>query len=257
MAKLIDKVREHPDKIPSLTRDDMMELFNQTWEKTFQNVDRELAFEQNMVVIAFDGSEDHLVSTKLMDFVGKDMKAFRADLLKSKVSENFRDLEMLMAPSEGVVWKKLNPDGRAENEGLERFDANETFEEGKENEVDAESESDENGDDDQDGENQANTQVEEEPTEIAASTSSNVNMVFLEDMQGKLREGKKRCEIHMTPFFAKMENTVVEARQNRNKKKHYKNKKQMKLLNSNYNNKPSWKLMAIILTYLNRQHCIS
>lgn len=73
-------------------------------------------------------------------------------------------------------------------------------------------ESNENGDADQDDEEQANAQVEEETTETAASTSFNVNMIFLEDMWEKLRESKKRCEIHMIPFFVKMENTVAEVR---------------------------------------------
>ena len=94
-----------------------------------------------------------------------------------------------MAPHEGVVRKKMNPGERPEDEGLELFDANEILEE--EEEVDEESESNENGDDDHDGEDQANAQIHEEPTEIAASTLSNVNMVFLEEMQEKLREGKK------------------------------------------------------------------
>ena len=85
-----------------------------------------------------------------------------------------------MAPPERVVPKKLNPHERAKDEGLEIFDASETLEEEKEDEVDAQSESDENGDDDQDGEDRENAQVEEEPTEIPASTASNVNMVFLD-----------------------------------------------------------------------------
>ena len=98
-----------------------------------------------------------------------------------------------MAPPEGVVRKKMNPGERPEDEGLELFDANEILEEEEEEEeeVDEESESNENGDDDQDGEDQANAQIHEEPTEIAASTLSNVNMVFLEEMREKLREGKK------------------------------------------------------------------
>ena len=82
-------------------------------------------------------------------------------------------------------------------------------------------------------------------------------------MRKKLREGKKRCEIQMMPFLPKWEilllkpTTYVLSMQNRNKKRHYESKKQMKLLKTSYNNKPTWKLMATILTYLNRQHCLS
>ena len=95
----------------------MTDMFNHASKNTHQNLDGELAFKQNMAIIAFDGSEDHLISPKLMDLVGEDMKAFRADLIKSKVLQNFRDLEKLIAPPEGVVRKKLNPDERPENEG--------------------------------------------------------------------------------------------------------------------------------------------
>ena len=95
----------------------MTDMFNHASKNTHQNLDEELVFKQNMAIIAFDGSEDHLVSPKLMDLVGEDMKAFRADLIKSKVLQNFRDLEKLIAPPEGVVRKKLNPDERPENEG--------------------------------------------------------------------------------------------------------------------------------------------
>ena len=51
--------------------------------------------------------------------------------------------------------------------------------------------------------------------------------------------------------------TNVLSMQNRNKKRHYESKKQMELLNTNYNNKLTRKLMATVLTYLNKQHCIS
>ena len=87
-------------------------------------------------------------------------------------------------------------------------------------------------------------------------------MVFLEEMREKLREAKKHRDIHMMPFLAIMENIVAKARQkclkqNRSKKRHYESKKQRKLLNSNYNNKATRKLMATVLAYSNRQHCIS
>ena len=36
MVKMIDNLRDHPDKIPSPTRDDMMEMFNHAWEETLR-----------------------------------------------------------------------------------------------------------------------------------------------------------------------------------------------------------------------------
>ena len=56
MAKMIDNLRDHPDKIPARTRDDMMEMFNHAWEETLWNIDGEIAFKQNMATIAFDNN---------------------------------------------------------------------------------------------------------------------------------------------------------------------------------------------------------
>ena len=50
-------------------------------------------YKQNTVTINFDPSEYHLFSPKLLDLVGEGMKTFRAELLKSKVSPNFKDLK--------------------------------------------------------------------------------------------------------------------------------------------------------------------
>ena len=83
-------------------------------------------------------------------------------------------------------------------------------------------------------------------------------MVFLEEIREKLREGKKHRDIHMMPFLAIMENIVAKARQKclKQNRRNYESKKQRKLLNSNYN-KATRKLMATVLAYSNRQHCIS
>ena len=111
-----------------------------------------------------------------------------------------------MAALEEVVWKIFKPNERPENKGLQLLDANETLEEEKDN-VDAETKSNENGDEDQ-----ANTQVEEEPPKIAASTSTNIYMVFLEEIQEReAKNMKAKNLIQMMPSFANMKNTVTEA----------------------------------------------
>ena len=84
---MIDKLKEHSDKIPSPACDDMMEMLNHVWEKTLQNVDGELAFKH-----AFDASKDHLTSPKLIELVGKDLIAFRAYLLK----QSFPQISMIL-----------------------------------------------------------------------------------------------------------------------------------------------------------------
>ena len=71
MELLLDLLRQDPKKIPSPSRDQMMEMFYNAWEKTCSDVDNEQTFKSNMMTLAFDGSEDHFASKKLMDLVGE------------------------------------------------------------------------------------------------------------------------------------------------------------------------------------------
>ena len=58
-------------KIPQPTRDEMMNMFQKSWNETCAKVNNE-----NMITIVLDGSEDHLASKKLMDLVGTEMLEF-------------------------------------------------------------------------------------------------------------------------------------------------------------------------------------
>ena len=49
-------------------------------------VNNENVFKTNMITIALDSSEDHLVSKKLMDLVGTEMLEFRKKFLEKKTS---------------------------------------------------------------------------------------------------------------------------------------------------------------------------
>ena len=70
---MLDLLKTDPTKIPAPTRDQMMEMFDKAWDKTCSDVDNEQAFKTNMMTLAFDGSEDHLASIKLMHLVGDEM----------------------------------------------------------------------------------------------------------------------------------------------------------------------------------------
>ena len=52
-------------------------------------VNNENVFKTNMITIALDSSEDHLVSKKLMDLVGTEMLEFRKKLLEKKPVSTF------------------------------------------------------------------------------------------------------------------------------------------------------------------------
>ena len=45
-------------------------MFQKFWNETCAKVNNENVFKTNMITIAFDGSEDHLESKKLMDLDG-------------------------------------------------------------------------------------------------------------------------------------------------------------------------------------------
>ena len=53
------------------------------------NVDK---YSENIITIALDGSQDHLVKKKLMDLAGKEMLAFREELLKLKPVSSLKEL---------------------------------------------------------------------------------------------------------------------------------------------------------------------
>ena len=111
------------------------------------------------------------LNTKPMDVVGEDMKAFRADLLKSRVPQNFHDLEKLMTIPKGIVRKALSKDERPENEGAELFDVEEVMEE---EESDTDSKPDESDSTDQ-SDNGQSASTENEPTEVEASNFRTLN----------------------------------------------------------------------------------
>ena len=83
---------QDPKKIPSSSRNQMMELFHNAWEKICSDVDNGQTFKSNMMTLALDGSEDHFASKRVMDLVGKEMLVFREQLLKSTAPATIKEL---------------------------------------------------------------------------------------------------------------------------------------------------------------------
>ena len=73
---MVRMLKANPDKIPSPSRNQMMQLFYESWNSVHERVDNVNVFKQNMITLALDGSEDHLASRKLMDLVGTEMIEF-------------------------------------------------------------------------------------------------------------------------------------------------------------------------------------
>ena len=57
--------------------------------KVNDKIDCEDVYNKNMMTL--DDSENHLVSKRIMDHVGKEMIAFREELIKSKEPEDLKD----------------------------------------------------------------------------------------------------------------------------------------------------------------------
>ena len=68
MELMLEKWHKDKTKNPQPTRDEMM--FQKFWNETCAKVNNKNVFKTNMITFAFDGSEDHLESKKLMDLVG-------------------------------------------------------------------------------------------------------------------------------------------------------------------------------------------
>ena len=76
-ALIIEKLQEHSNKLPSPTRDDIMNTSKFVWIETFAN-----AFKQNAIINKPDGSEDNLVTSKLKTLIWQDILDFRRKTFK-------------------------------------------------------------------------------------------------------------------------------------------------------------------------------
>ena len=97
---MMQQLKPNPKKIPQPSRDDMMRILVETFKSLEINV--ESCFEALWVTNALDGTEDYLVSERVMLLVGNKMKVFRNDLMKKKSPKNLKELLKLITPPKGV-----------------------------------------------------------------------------------------------------------------------------------------------------------
>ena len=101
-ALMIEKLRESPDKIPSPSRYEIMKMCKAAFEGTIAKVDVSDAFKRNVLTIKLDGSEDHLVSSKLKALIWDEMKEFGSVLLSKPHPATLKKLEEVMIPPDGA-----------------------------------------------------------------------------------------------------------------------------------------------------------
>ena len=119
--KMIEMLRENPNKIPSPTRDDIMIMLASAW--TSLDLDVNEALKQNFITTPFDGSEDYKVSENLFSLVYPEMNDFRQQLLSKPPPKTLKDLTATITPPKGVRRKSTTTDTDAPpDEGTELFD---------------------------------------------------------------------------------------------------------------------------------------
>ena len=97
---MMQQLKPNPKKIPQPSRDDMMRILVESFKSL--EIDVESCFEALWVTNALDGTEDYLVSERVMLLVGNKMKVFRNDLMKKKSPKNLKELLKLITPPKGV-----------------------------------------------------------------------------------------------------------------------------------------------------------
>ena len=94
-------------------------------KKSFDSLEIDVAsrFKVLWVTSALDGSEDYVVSERIIALVGNKMKTFCNDLMKKRSPKPLKDLMKLIMPPKGIRRKNLNNDLMIPpDEGDELFD---------------------------------------------------------------------------------------------------------------------------------------
>jgi hypothetical protein len=81
MKTMIRQLLNEPDKIPQPSRNEMMLMLCESFNEVLNDIDFSKRFKSLWVTNKLNGSEDYLVSSKLMDMVGDDLKEFRKNLM--------------------------------------------------------------------------------------------------------------------------------------------------------------------------------
>ena len=224
MELMLDLLKTDPTKIPTPTRDQMIEMFDKAWDKTCSDVDNEQAFKTNMMTLAFDGREDHLASRKPMHLVGDEMLKFRAELLQSKAPQTIKELRSTITKPEGVKYKRDEPPS---DEGMELYDADEGIIEEEEIVADSAENDDElevdissNGqsmmdatsDNLVDEEQQITTVTTAPDTNDVPPSASAKNLKALDDINKLVSTVNESCSNELKPFHVQIQGITSNTR---------------------------------------------
>ena len=97
----------------------MMEMCVRAVEKAKEKVDTKMAFKRLFVTNALDGSEDHLVSDKVFQLVGNEIKKFRETLMQEKAPKDLKEMLKTITPPKGIRRKNIEGSELLDCEGDE------------------------------------------------------------------------------------------------------------------------------------------
>lgn len=115
MNLMIEQLEKDPNKIPSPSRDEMMEMMMEAVRT--MNIDGNSAFKSLFLTNALDGSEDYLVSERIFGLIGDQIIKFRKELMEKEYPGTFNELLKSITPPKGIHRK-----GRPNTEGSELLD---------------------------------------------------------------------------------------------------------------------------------------
>lgn len=213
---MIEKLTENPAKIPSPNRDEVMELCTTAFTEALNNTDISGAFKRNGLTIKLDGSEDHLVSTRLKALVWEEMKQFRSELLTKPNPPNLKRLEEVMIPPDGVKRKLEGVvEGVPLDEGEELLDGmvdEEVWDEAQ-NDSESESENEENSENVDTSNDTSEVQTPE--SESSVDPELKADLECLSRIESFIATEKKSNSTNILSFLVRMENMVAGERQRR------------------------------------------
>ena len=114
---MLDQLRADPKNIPQPNRNEIMRMLVESFDSL--EIDVVNRFKALWVTNALNGSEDYLVSERIITLVGDQLKEFRDELMKKESPKNLKQLLRLITPPKGV--KRKDQQEMPFDEGFELF----------------------------------------------------------------------------------------------------------------------------------------
>ena len=105
MELMLEKLQVERNKVPTPTPEEMVNMTMKAAKKI--NVNFSEVFKQLFVTNDLNGTEDYLVSDKLFDLIGDEMKDFRKTLLDSNTPNTIQELIRQIIPPKGIRRKNI------------------------------------------------------------------------------------------------------------------------------------------------------